>query len=105
VGARDAPDLQKSKRREACGGVTTDPQLVDGVSGLVSMLSARGKPDPTGYAAPLVPGELPADGPAFDAMIGALNTNDIVKGKFLSDDGQLAMIIIALDRELVKEKT
>ena len=69
------------------------------------MLSARGKPDPTGYAAPLVPDELPADGPAFDAMIGALKTNDIVKGKFLSDDGQLAMIIIALDRELVKEKT
>ena len=53
----------------------------------------------------IVPDELPEDGPAYDAMIDALKSNDIVKGKFLSDDGQLAMIIIALDREVVREKT
>jgi hydrophobe/amphiphile efflux-3 (HAE3) family protein len=101
----EGKDLLQRKGLEAFANLTTELQLVDGVSGLVSMLSARGKPDPTGYAAPLVPDELPADGPAFDAMIDALKTNDIVKGKFLSDDGQLAMIIIALDREIVKEKT
>jgi uncharacterized protein len=101
----EGKDLLQRKGLEAFANLTTELQLVDGVSGLVSMLSARGKPDPTGYAAPLVPDELPADGPAFDAMIDALKTNDIVKGKFLSDDGQLAMIIIALDRESVKEKT
>ena len=48
---------------------------------------------------------MPEDGPAYDAMIAALKANDIVKGKFLSDDGQLAMIIIALDRKVVEEKT
>jgi uncharacterized protein len=101
----EGKDLLQRKGLEAFANLTTELQLVDGVSGLVSMLSARGKPDPTGYAAPLVPDELPADGPVFDAMIDALKTNDIVKGKFLSDDGQLAMIIIALDREIVKEKT
>ncbi len=98
-------DLLKRKQLEAFAGLTTELQLVDGVSGLVSMLSARGKPDATGYAAPLVPDEMPEDGPAFDAMIDALKSNDIVKGKFLSDDGQLAMIIIALDRKVVQEKT
>jgi uncharacterized protein len=97
--------LLQRKGLEAFANLTTELQLVEGVSGLVSMLSARGKPDATGYAAPLVPDELPADGPAFDAMIDALKTNDIVKGKFLSDDGQLAMIIIALDREVVRDKT
>jgi uncharacterized protein len=101
----EGKELLQRKGLEAFANLTTELQLVDGVSGLVSMLSARGKPDPTGYAVPLVPGELPADGPDFDAMIDALKTNDIVKGKFLSDDGQLAMIIIALDREMVKEKT
>ncbi len=101
----EGKDLLQRKGLEAFANLTTELQLVDGVSGLVSMLSARGKPDATGYAAPLVPDELPADGPVFDAMIDALKTNDIVKGKFLSDDGQLAMIIIALDREIVKEKT
>ena len=58
-----------------------------------------------GYAAPIVPDELPPDDAAFDAIVAALRSNDIVKGKFLSDDGQLAMIIIALDRQVVREKT
>jgi predicted RND superfamily exporter protein len=98
-------DLLKRKQLEAFAGLTTELQLVDGVSGLVSMLSARGTPDASGYAAPLVPDEMPEDGPAYDAMIDTLKSNDIVKGKFLSDDGQLAMIIIALDRKVVEEKT
>ncbi len=98
-------DLLKRKQLEAFAGLTTELQLVDGVSGLVSMLSARSKPDETGYAAPLVPDEMPEDGPAYDAVIAALKGNDIVKGKFLSDDGQLAMIIIALDRKVVQTET
>jgi uncharacterized protein len=101
----EGKDLLRRKGLEAFANLTTELQLVEGVSGLVSMLSARGKPDATGYAAPLVPDDLPEDGPAFDAMIDALKANDIVKGKFLSDDGQLAMIIIALDREIVRQKT
>ena len=101
----EGPDLLKRKQLEAFAGLTTELQLVDGVSGLVSMLSARTKPDASGYAAPLVPDELPEDGPAYDAMIATLKANDIVKGKFLSDDGELAMIIIALDRKVVEEKT
>jgi len=101
----EGKDLLQRKGLETFANLTTELQLVEGVSGLVSMLSARGKPDATGYAAPIVPDDLPENGPAFDAMIDALKTNDIVKGKFLSDDGQLAMIIIALDREIVREKT
>jgi hydrophobe/amphiphile efflux-3 (HAE3) family protein len=101
----EGPDLLKRKQLEAFAGLTTELQLIDGVSGLVSMLSARSKPDASGYAAPLVPDELPEDGPAYDAMIATLKSNDIVKGKFLSDDGELAMIIIALDRKVVEEKT
>ena len=101
----EGPDLLKRKQLETFAGLTTELQLVDGVSGLVSMLSARTKPDASGYAAPLVPDDLPEDGPAYDAMIATLKANDIVKGKFLSDDGELAMIIIALDRKVVEEKT
>ena len=61
----EGPDLLKRKQLEAFAGLTTELQLVDGVSGLVSMLSARGKPDASGYAAPLVPDELPEDGPGL----------------------------------------
>lgn len=89
---------------EAVAETAADLQLVDGVSGIVSMLSARAKPDASGYAAPLVPDELPDDA-ALPSVIAALKSNDIVKGKFLSDDGQLSLMVLALDRAVVKERT
>src|SRR6185312_7609865 len=89
----------------AFSNAAADLQLVDGVDGIVSMLSARSKPDATGYAPPVVPDELPKDAAGFDAVIAALKSNDIVKGKFLSNDGQLAMIVLALDRGVVAEKS
>ncbi|MGO4683307.1 efflux RND transporter permease subunit [Hyphomicrobium sp. 2TAF46] len=89
---------------KAFAGAAADLQLADGVNGIVSMLSARGKPDATGYAPPIVPDELPG-GPAFDQILEALKSNDIVKGKFLSEDGQLALIVLSLNREVVAEKS
>jgi uncharacterized protein len=86
----------------AFGNATSELQLADGVQGLVSMLSARAKPDASGYAPPVVPGDLP-EGAAFDSVVAALKSNDIVKGKFLSDDGELALIVLSLDRAAVAE--
>ena len=77
-------------------------QLADGVSGLVSMVSARGKPDATGYAAPIVPDDLPDDETEFARMVDTLRKNEIVAGKFLSDDGTLALMVMSLDRETVR---
>jgi predicted RND superfamily exporter protein len=88
----------------AFAAAASDLQLTDGVAGIVSMLSARGKPDATGYAPPIVPDDLP-EGAAFEAVLNALKNNDIVKGKFLSDDGQLALIVLSLDRTVVAEKS
>lgn len=90
---------------KAFGNAAADLQLADGVDGIVSMLSARGKPDATGYAPPVVPDDLPEDKAGFDAMLSELKNNDIVKGKFLSDDGQLALMVLALDRNVVAEKS
>lgn len=80
----------------------TELNLTDGVSGLVSMLSARDRPDASGYAPPIVPDELP-EGAAFAAMIKKLKANEIVRGKFLSEDGRLALIVMSLDREIARE--
>lgn len=88
----------------AFSDATMELQLVDGVAGLVSMLSARGKPDESGYAPPIVPDELP-EGASLAALVAQLKSNDIVKGKFLSDDGELALIVLALDRSVVEEQT
>jgi predicted RND superfamily exporter protein len=97
--------LLARERLEAFRNAVIELQLTDGVGGLVSMLSARGLPDANGYAAPIVPDELPEDNAAYADMIYALTHNDIVKGKFLSDDGDLALIVIALDRAVVEERS
>ena len=96
-------DLLARTQLEAFGKVTTELQLSEGVAGIVSMLSARQKPDATGYSPPVVPEDLP-DGEAYDAVIKTLRANEIVQGKFLSADGQLSMIVLSLDRGIVKER-
>ena len=88
----------------AFANAASDLQLADGVDGIVSMLSARGRPDESGYAPPIVPDELP-EGAAFDTMLKALKSNDIVKGKFLSDDGQLALAVLSLNHQVVADKS
>ncbi len=87
---------------KAFANVAVDLQLADGVDGLVSMLSARGQPDETGYAAPIVPDDLPESEDKFQAIVKALRENEIVKGKFLSDDGRLGLIVMALDRKVLE---
>ena len=89
----------------AFAGATSELQLADGVTGLVSMLSARSKPDANGYAAPIVPDDLPEDAAGLAKVVASLKSNDIVKGKFLSDDGELALIVLSLDRAVVAELT
>ena len=98
----EGKDLLKKPQIEAFRRAIVDLQLADGVEGLVSMLSARGKPDASGYAPPIVPDDLP-DGPAYDEIIKTLRANEIVSGKFLSPDGELALAVVALDRKAVEE--
>ena len=97
-------NLLERPQIEAFGRLTTELQLADGVAGIVSMLSAREKPDAKGYSAPVVPEDLP-EGAAFDDIIKALKANEIVAGKFLSGDGQLSMIVLSLDRAMVADRT
>ncbi|MEL6873406.1 MAG: MMPL family transporter, partial [Pseudomonadota bacterium] len=76
-------------------------QLADGISGMVSMMSARERLNEAGYAAPVVPETLPQSDAELAAIVARLKANEIVKGTFLSDDGKLALMVISLDRERV----
>lgn len=99
----EGKDLLKRPQVEAFRRAIVDLQLADGVAGIVSMLSARGKPDANGYAAPIMPDTLP-DGPEYDALLTALAANEVVAGKFLSADGTLALAVLSLDREAIAEQ-
>ena len=79
--------------------VVTDVQLINGTRGVLSMFSAREAPQPGHLPGPLFPGDLP-EGDDYKALIDRVLSNDIIRGKLLSDDGKLALVVIALDPEV-----
>ena len=99
----DGKTLLSRDNLERFANLAIELNLAEGVNGMISMLSARDKPDAKGYAPPLVPDMLP-EGEEFDKLLERLKTNDIVAGKFLSADGELALVVISLDRKVVDEK-
>src|SRR5690349_21249355 len=78
----------------------TDMQLVDGTRGLVSLFSARQSPAPGRLPAALFPAELP-EGADYDKFIEVVKANEIIRGKLLSEDGTLALIVLSLEPEVV----
>jgi predicted RND superfamily exporter protein len=78
----------------------TDLQLVEGTRGLVSLFSARQAPAPGKLPAALFPNELP-EGAAYDNFIETVKSNEIIRGKLLSEDGTLALIVLSLEPDVV----
>src|SRR5499427_947122 len=78
----------------------TDLQLVEGTRGLVSLFSARQAPAPGKLPAALFPSELP-QGSDYDKFIETVKSNEIIRGKLLSEDGTLALIVLSLEPEVV----
>lgn len=86
----ERPNLEKIRE------LVTDLQLVDGTRGLISMFSARQAPAPGKLPAALFPAELP-EGADYDRFIATVKSNEIIRGKMLSEDGTLALIVLSLD--------
>src|SRR5437762_4374863 len=78
----------------------TDLQLVDGTRGLISLFSARQAPAPGKLPAALFPSELP-EGAAYDKFVETVKSNEIIRGKLLSEDGTLALIVLSLEPQVV----
>src|SRR6266404_2860399 len=80
--------------------LVTDLQLVEGTRGLISLFSARQAPAPGKLPAALFPQDLP-QGADYDKFIETVKTNEIIRGKLLSEDGTLALIVLSLEPEVV----
>src|ERR1700758_3938425 len=78
----------------------TDLQLVEGTRGLISLFSARQAPAPGKFPAALFPSELP-QGTDYDKFIETVKSNELIRGKLLSEDGTLALIVLSLEPEVV----
>jgi uncharacterized protein len=88
------PNLEKLR------DLVTDIQLVEGTRGIISLFSARQAPAPGKLPAALFPSELP-EGAEYDKFIETVKTNEIIRGKLLSEDGTLALIVLSLEPEVV----
>jgi predicted RND superfamily exporter protein len=80
--------------------LVTDLQLVEGTRGIISLFSARQPPQSGELPAPLFPEQLP-EGAEYDRLIQRVMNNEIIRGKLLSEDGELTLIVLALDPDVV----
>ncbi len=84
--------------------LVTDLQLIDGTRGLISLFSARQPPERGMLPAPLFPSDLP-HGAEYDQLVQRVLTNEIIRGKLMSEDGTLALIVLALDPNITQTKS
>ena len=96
-------NLLERKSVDALRNLIINLQFVDGMDGEVSLFSAREAPEPGKIPGPVFPAELPK-GDAYKQLIDKVRNNEIIKGKLLSDDGTLTLILLALDRKVVAEQ-
>lgn len=98
----EGKSLLERSSLEKLRSLVIDLQLIDGVRGLISLFSAREPPIPGQLPAALFPQELPR-GAAYDDLVRRVKANEIIHGKLLSDDGTLALMVVALDPDAVRE--
>ena len=93
----DRPSLEKLR------DLVIDLQLIDGTRGVISLFSARQPPEAGQIPAPLFPSPLPT-GAEYQDLIKRVTANEIIRGKLLSDDGKLALIVLALNPTAATER-
>src|SRR4030088_1664244 len=92
--------LLKRENLEKVRDLVTDLQLVDGTRGLISLFSARQAPAPGKLPAAVFPSHLP-EGADYDKFIETAKSNEIIRGKLLSEDGTLALVVLSLEPSIV----
>jgi uncharacterized protein len=92
--------LLESDSVDKLRGFVADVQLIEGTRGALSMFSARLPAPQGGLPEPLFPDPLP-QGDGYHKLIERVKANAIVRGKLLSDDGRLAVVILSLEPSVV----
>ncbi len=96
-------NLLTPDRLERLRELTLELDFIEANRGIISIFSAREPPGKADIPPPLIPAELPS-GPQFEDLKQRILADEIVGGKMISKDGTLALIIMALDREMVKKQ-
>src|ERR1700680_3117894 len=88
--------LMERDTLEKVRDLVTELQLIEGTRGIISLFSARQPPEGEHLPEPLFPEPLP-EGKDYDALVQKVLTNEIIRGKLISEDGELALVVLALD--------
>ena len=99
----EGKNLLSRENLEKLRSLVTDVQLIDGTRGIISLFSARQPPEGGNLPAPLFPAELP-QGAEYDALVKRILSNEIIRGKLLSEDGELALVVLALNPAIVQTR-
>ena len=97
----EGKQLLERESVEKLRDLVTDLQLIDGTRGIISIFSARQPPENGAIPAPLFADRLP-EGAAYDALVRRVKGNEIIRGKLLSNDGELTLAVLALDPSVVE---
>ena len=89
---------------QALRDLVTDLQLIDGAQGIISLFSARQPPENGTIPPPLFPEEFP-EGDEYQQLVERVKANEIIRGKLLSEDGTLALVVLALDPQIVESRS
>jgi predicted RND superfamily exporter protein len=95
-------DVLERNSLQTLRNLVTDLQLVEGTRSIISLFSAREPAAGTEIPRPLFPEVMP-EGAAFDQLIEQVKANEIIRGKLLSLDGSLALVVLALEPEVTGE--
>lgn len=98
----EGKDLLTPAPLDAFRNMVIEFNLVPQIKGLVSLFSAREPPNEQGFPPAIFPADMPK-GEEFDRLVERLRKNEIVNGKLLSDDGTLALVVLALDHAVVEQ--
>src|ERR1700704_4859200 len=96
----EGKNLLERASLEKLRDLVTDVQLIEGTRGIISLFSARQPPQGNELPAPLFPEQLP-EGAEYDRLIQRVMNNEIIHGKLLSEDGELTLIVLSLDPDVV----
>ena len=80
---------------EAVRNLHLDLQFVDGVTNVLSMFTARHKPDADGNLKPVFPEVLP-DGNELKQLVEAARTHPLLADKMLSADGTATLLVVEM---------
>lgn len=98
----EGENLLERSSLEQLRDLVTDLHFVDGMKGLISLFSARQPPQEGQLPPPLFPADLP-EGDEYEALIERVKSNEIIRGKLLSEDGTLALVVVSLDQKVVED--